>query len=43
VGEWSATLGTIDYEVTCGLSTRLPRVHLHPDHAATPAGAGEGR
>ena len=39
VGEWTATLGTIDYEVTCGLSTRLPRVHLHPDHAATTVGA----
>jgi alanine racemase len=27
VGEWAAVLGTIDYEVTCGLSPRLPRVH----------------
>jgi alanine racemase len=27
VGEWAAILGTIDYEVTCGLSSRLPRVH----------------
>jgi alanine racemase len=27
VGEWSAALGTIDYEITCGLSPRLPRVH----------------
>jgi alanine racemase len=27
VGEWAAALGTIDYEVTCGLSPRLPRVH----------------
>jgi alanine racemase len=34
VGEWTAAMGTIDYEVTCGLSARLPRVHLHPDHAA---------
>jgi alanine racemase len=38
VGEWTAALGTIDYEVTCGLSARLPRLHLHPDHAV-PAGA----
>ena len=27
VGGWAATLDTIDYEVTCGLSPRLPRVH----------------
>jgi alanine racemase len=27
VGEWSAALDTIDYEITCGLSPRLPRVH----------------
>jgi len=27
VGEWSAALSTIDYEITCGLSPRLPRVH----------------
>jgi alanine racemase len=41
VGEWAATLGTIDYEVTCGLSARLPRVHLHPERAAAPAGSAE--
>jgi alanine racemase len=29
VGEWAAVLDTIDYEVTCGLSPRLPRVHHH--------------
>jgi alanine racemase len=28
-GEWAALLDTIDYEVTCGLSPRLPRVHHH--------------
>ncbi|HEV2918537.1 MAG TPA: alanine racemase, partial [Actinomycetota bacterium] len=27
VGEWAAALDTIDYEITCGLSPRLPRVH----------------
>ena len=27
VGEWAAALETIDYEITCGLSPRLPRVH----------------
>jgi alanine racemase len=30
VGEWAAALDTIDYEITCGLSPRLPRVHHHP-------------
>ena len=34
VGEWARVLGTIDYEITCGLSLRLPRVHHH-----RPAGA----
>jgi alanine racemase len=38
VGEWAAALGTIDYEITCGLSPRLPRVHHHAgrpvDHRA---------
>jgi alanine racemase len=29
VAEWAAALGTIDYEITCGLSPRLPRAHLH--------------
>jgi alanine racemase len=42
VGEWTAALGTIDYEVTCGLSARLPRVHLQPDHASPgPVAAAE--
>ncbi|HKE99160.1 MAG TPA: alanine racemase [Actinomycetes bacterium] len=35
VGEWSAALDTIDYEVTCGLSGRLPRVHYHGDQEGT--------
>ncbi|HEU4397291.1 MAG TPA: alanine racemase [Actinomycetota bacterium] len=34
VGEWADVLGTIDYEVTCGLASRLPRVHHH----GSPAG-----
>jgi alanine racemase len=34
VGGWAQVLGTIDYEVTCGLAARLPRVHHH----GTPAG-----
>jgi alanine racemase len=41
VGEWTAALGTIDYEVTCGLSTRLPRVHRHGLEAGRRAGAGQ--
>jgi alanine racemase len=32
VGEWSAVLDTIDYEITCGLSPRLPRVHHRAGH-----------
>jgi alanine racemase len=35
VGGWAAALGTIDYEITCGLSPRLPRVH---HRAGRPAG-----
>jgi alanine racemase len=34
VGEWARLLDTIDYEVTCGLSPRLPRVHHHGATAA---------
>jgi alanine racemase len=37
VGEWAAALGTIDYEITCGLSPRLPRVHHRAGH---PVGDG---
>jgi alanine racemase len=37
VAEWAAALDTIDYEVTCGLGSRLPRVHYHGH--ATPADA----
>ena len=33
VGEWARVLGSIDYEVTCGLSPRLPRVHDHGSHS----------
>jgi alanine racemase len=34
VAEWAAALDTIDYEITCGLSPRLPRVHHHAGRAA---------
>jgi alanine racemase len=33
VGEWARLLDSIDYEVTCGLSPRLPRVHDHGTHS----------
>ncbi len=33
VGEWARALDSIDYEVTCGLSPRLPRVHYHGSHS----------
>jgi alanine racemase len=36
-GEWARLLDTIEYEVTCGLSPRLPRVHHHGAPAARPA------
>jgi alanine racemase len=37
VGEWADVLGTIDYEVTCGLAARLPRVHQRGAAAGRPA------
>jgi alanine racemase len=38
VGEWAAALDTIEYEITCGLSPRLPRVHHRAGRpAARPA------
>ena len=40
VREWSVALDTIDYEVTCGLSARLPRVHHHGDRTGRPAAVG---
>ena len=39
VGVWAAALGTIDYEITCGLSPRLPRVHHHAGRSARPRAA----
>jgi alanine racemase len=30
--EWAARLGTINYEITCGLSARIPRAY-HRDGA----------
>jgi alanine racemase len=32
--ELAQALGTINYEVTCGLSARVPRVHTNRDSAA---------
>ena len=29
VAEWAELLDTIDYEIPCGLSARVPRVHYH--------------
>jgi alanine racemase len=37
-GEWALALDSIDYEVTCGLSPRLPRVHYAAATPARPAG-----
>jgi alanine racemase len=33
VAAWALALDSIDYEVTCGLSPRLPRVHYHGGHS----------
>jgi alanine racemase len=44
-GEWALALDSIDYEVTCGLSPRLPRVHYRGSHsgqAGRRALTGEG-
>ena len=41
VAEWAAALDTIEYEITCGLSPRLPRVHHHAGRAAGPRGKVE--
>jgi alanine racemase len=37
--DWAAALGTINYEVTCGISARVPREAVGGDDAA--GGAGE--
>jgi alanine racemase len=43
VGEWARLLDTIDYEITCGLSRRLPRLHHHGvPPAVPPLPAAEG-
>ena len=40
--EWAARLGTISYEVTCGISTRVPRRHVGvPAVPAAEVEAGE--
>jgi alanine racemase len=33
--EWAERLGTIAYEVTCGLSARLPRLYRYPSASTT--------
>ncbi|HUZ20118.1 MAG TPA: alanine racemase [Acidimicrobiales bacterium] len=38
--EWAERLGTICYEVLCGIGPRVPRVAVHRQDAATPTGAG---
>ena len=43
VGEWAAVLDTIDYEVTCGLSPRLPRVHHHGGRSTRRQAVAEAR
>jgi alanine racemase len=46
VGEWARVLDSIDYEVTCGLSSRLPRVHYrgrHPEGERRHVLMAEGR
>jgi alanine racemase len=30
VAEWAELLGTIVYEVTCGISPRVPRIYVNP-------------
>jgi alanine racemase len=30
VAEWADQLGTIEYEIVCGIGPRVPRVHLEP-------------
>ncbi len=30
VAEWADRLGTIEYEIVCGIGARVPRVHLEP-------------
>lgn len=49
-GEWQITaediaarLGTISYEVTCGISDRVPRVYLTTDTGSDPASAAQPR
>lgn len=39
--EWARALGTISYEVLCGIGPRVPRVHVDAGHD-TGHGAGQG-
>lgn len=41
VEDWAGPLGTIGYEITCGLSARLRRVHVH--RTGTDSFTGDGR
>ena len=46
--EWAARLGTISYEITCGISPRVPRRHLgrpstSPTTVAPSSASGRGR
>jgi alanine racemase len=36
VAEWAGLLDTIDYEISCGLAARVPRVHLCTGGGAAP-------
>jgi len=38
--DWATALGTIGYEVTCGLTARIPRRYLHTQRAAMDREAG---
>ncbi|MDQ1446718.1 MAG: alanine racemase [Acidimicrobiaceae bacterium] len=41
--EWAAALGTINYEVLCGIGPRVPRVYVGEDAAAAGSGPAEVR
>jgi alanine racemase len=41
VEEWAAMLGTITYEVLCGIGPRVPRVTVDPDPSPDPDGPAD--
>jgi alanine racemase len=41
--EWAQRLGTINYEITCGISARVPREHVGGGAAPSPAASQEHR